>query len=166
LAWSSGRDSLSAFVNYKNFFKPAAIDFGPDNTPDILKPETARSYELGVKARLADGHLQIETNLFQLDFKNLVVTTTDVDGNPILQNAGGERLWGVEAEARWQLTPDFLLASSFSYHDAKFTHYIADEGGTNIDVSGNQLTLSPHVLGSAGIIYKPAKGLFGSATVN
>lgn len=166
LAWLSGPDSLSAFVNYKNVFKPAAIDFGPDNTPGILKPETAQNYELGLKGRFAGGRLQIEASLFQLDFSNLVVATTDADGNPIFENAGGERLRGFEAEARWQLAPDVLLASAFSYHDASFTHYIADEGGANIDASGNQLTLSPHVLGSAGLIYKPAKGLFGSATVN
>lgn len=166
LAWSSGTDSLTAFANYKNVFKPAAIDFGPDNTPDILKPETARSYEMGLKGRVAGGRLQLEASLFQLDFKNLVVATTDVDGNPIFENAGGERLRGAEAEARFELAPDLLVASSFTYHDARFTYYIADEGGANIDASGNQLTLSPHVLASAGIIYKPAKGLFGSATVN
>jgi outer membrane receptor protein involved in Fe transport len=166
LAWSSGKDSLSAFANYKNVFKPAAIDFGPDNTPDILKPETARSYELGLKGRFANGLLQIEASFFQVDFRNLVVATTDADGDPIFENAGGERLRGIEAEARLLLAPDLLLASAFSYHDATFTHYIADEGGTNIDASGNQLTLSPHVLASAGLIYKPAKGPFGSATLN
>ena len=166
LAWSSGKDSLSAFANYKNVFKPAAIDFGPDNTPDILKPETARSYELGLKGRFANGLFQIEASLFQLDFRNLVVATTDADGDPIFENAGGERLRGIEAESRWQLAPELLLASAFSYHDAKFTHYIANEGGANIDASGNQLTLSPHVLASAGLIYKPAKGPFGSATLN
>lgn len=166
LAWSSGKDSLTAFANYKNVFKPAAIDFGPDNTPDILKPETARSYELGLKGRFAGGRLQIEASLFRLDFKNLVVATTDANGAPILQNAGGERLRGAEAEARLQLAPDLLLASSLSYHDARFTHYIADEGGENIDASGNQLTLSPHLLGSAGIIFEPPSGLFGSASVN
>ena len=165
-AWSSGKDSLSAFVNYKNVFKPAAIDFGPDNTPDILKPETARSYEAGLKGRFADNRLQLEASLFQLNFRNLVIATTDEDGNAIFQNAGSERLRGVEAEARWQLAPDLLLASAFSYHDAKFTHYIADEDGANIDASGNQLTLSPHVLASAGLVYKPAKGPFGSATLN
>ena len=166
LAWSSGKDSVSAFTNYKNVFKPAAIDFGPDNTPDILKPETAQSYELGFKGRFADGRLQLEASLFQLDFKNLVVATTDEEGEAIFENAGGERLRGVEAEARFQVLPDLLLACALSYHDAKFTHYIADEGGTNIDASGNQLTLSARVLGSLGVIYQPASGLLGSVTAN
>ena len=146
------------YIQYKDTFKPAALDFGPDNTPDILEPETARSYEVGVKGRLADGKLDYQAGLFRLDFKNLVVVTTDANGDQLFQNAGGERLEGVEAEGHWRLTPALSISAASSYHDAKFTHYIAAEGGANIDVSGNQLTLSPHVLASAGIIYQPAVG--------
>ncbi|MEO8926865.1 MAG: TonB-dependent receptor, partial [Caulobacteraceae bacterium] len=164
-AWENGADELVFFADYRDTFKPAAIDFGPDNTPDILEPETARSYEAGVKGRLAGGRLDYEAGLFLLDFKNLVVSTTDAAGDHILQNAGGERLKGIEAEAHFHITPDLALAASASWHDARFTHYIAAEGGANIDVSGNQLTLSPHVLASAGIVYAPSDGLFGSATV-
>jgi iron complex outermembrane receptor protein len=166
LAWSSGKDSVSAFANYKNVFKPTEIDFGPDNTPDILNPETGRSVEGGLKARLAGGQLEIDASLFRIDLRNIVVATTDANGDPLVENAGGNRLKGFEAEAHWQLTPILVLAGAFSYHDAQFTRYIATEGGENIDASGNQPTLSPHVLASAGIIYQPPKGLFGSATVN
>ena len=164
--WSDGADEAVLYVQYKNTFKPAALDFGPDNRPDILKPETARSYEIGVKGRLAGGRLDYEAGLFRLDFTNLVVTTFDADGNPLLQNAGGETLQGVDAEAHWRVAPALTLSAAGSYHDAEFTHYVASEGGTNIDVSGNQLTLSPHVLASAGLIYQPASGTFGSVTVN
>lgn len=166
LAWSSGKDRLSAFANYKNVFKPAAIDFGPDNTPDILKPETARSYEVGLKGRFANGALQLEASLFQLDFRNLVVATTDEHGNAVFENAGGERLRGVEFESRWQVMPNLVIVHAFTYHDAKFTHYIASNGGANLDASGNQLTLSPHVLGAVGLIYQPANGFFGSVSAN
>ena len=58
------------------------------------------------------------------------------------------------------------LAAAASWHDARFTHYIAAEGGANIDVSGNQLTLSPHALASLGLVYAPHQGFFGSATVS
>ena len=57
------------------------------------------------------------------------------------------------------------LKAAGSYHDARFSRYVAAKGGANIDVSGNQLTLSPHVLGSLGVVYSPTQGLFGSATV-
>jgi iron complex outermembrane recepter protein len=163
-AWQQGADELVLFGDFRDTFKPAAIDFGPDNTPDILKPETARSYELGAKGRLAGGRVTYEAGLFLLDFSNLVVATTDANGDNLLQNAGGEHLKGLEIEAGWQVTPDLTLNGAFSYHDARFTHYVAAEGGTNIDVSGNRLTLSPSVLASAGVVYSPPKGIFGSIT--
>ncbi|HLZ82045.1 MAG TPA: TonB-dependent receptor [Caulobacteraceae bacterium] len=164
-AWSAGADEAVLYVDYRNTFKPAALDFGPDNTPDILQPETAQSYEAGIKGRLADGRLDYEAGFFLLDFTNLVVVTTDAAGDQIFQNAGGERLKGVEAEAHWRLAPSLTLSAAGAWHDARFTHYVAAEGGANIDVSGNQLTLSPHWLGSLGLIYAPPSGLFGSAAV-
>ena len=165
-AWAEGADEAVLYLQYKNTFKPAALDFGPDNRPNILNPETARSYEVGLKGRLAGGRLDYQAGLFRLDFTNLVVTTFDASGHPLLQNAGGEKLQGAEAEARWRVTSDLALSAAGSYHDARFTHYVASEGGQNIDVSGNQLTLSPHVLASAGIVYQPRQGPFGAVTVN
>ena len=164
--WTDGSDEAVLYLQYKNTFKPAALDFGPDNRPGILRPETARSYEAGVKGRLGGGRLDYQAGLFQLDFTDLVVTTFDVDGAPLLQNAGGEKLRGVEAEAHWRVTPTLSLSAAGSYHDARFTRYVAREGGANIDVSGNQLALSPHLLASAGLIYQPTQGAFGSLTVN
>ena len=165
-AWSSGNDEAVLYANYRNAFKPGAIDFGPDNRPDILKPETARSYELGVKGRVAAGRVNYQVGGFWLDFSNLVVTTTDDNGDPILENAGGERLKGIEAEGSWRVADGLTLAAAASWHDARFTHYVATEGGTNVDASGHQLTLSPHVLASLGVIYAPSQGLFGSAMIN
>ncbi|MDB5481171.1 MAG: TonB-dependent receptor [Caulobacteraceae bacterium] len=164
-AWNSGTDEAILYADYRNTFKPAALDFGPDNTPNILQPESAQSYEAGIKGRLADGRLDYEAGFFLLDFTNLVVVTTDAAGDQIFQNAGGERLKGVEAEAHWRLAPNLTLSAAGAWHDARFTHYVAAEGGANIDVSGNQLTLSPHWLGSLGLVYAPPSGLFGSATV-
>lgn len=165
-AWNAGRDETIVYANYRNTFKPAALDFGPDNAPDILEPETATSYEAGVKGRLADGRLEYQAGFFLLNFTNLVVATTDAAGDQFFQNAGGERLRGVEAEARWRVASDLSVTTAISWHDAMFTRYIAAEGGENIDVSGNQLTLSPNILASAGLLYTPAQGVFGSATVN
>ena len=165
-AWDSGPDEAVLYFDYRNTFKPAALDFGPDNTPDILEPETARSWEAGVKGRLAEGRLDYKVGLFYLDFSNLVVATTDANGDPIHENAGGEHLKGVEAESQWHITPEISISASGSWHDARFTRYTATEGGANVVADGNQLNLSPHWLGAVVLIYKPPSGLFGSATVN
>ncbi len=157
--WSAGKDELVVYADYRNAFKPAAIDFGPDYTPDLLSPETTQSYEAGLKGAVAAGRLNYGVELFQLDFHNLVVPTE----SGALANAGGERLKGVEADVRYQVSGDLALAASASYHDATFTQYLFFDGDSNVDVAGRQLPLSPHVLASAGVLYTPAHG--PSATV-
>jgi iron complex outermembrane receptor protein len=158
-AWVDGKDEFIVYADFRNAFKPAAIDFGPDYTPDILNPETAQSYEGGVKGAAADGRLTYQAEMFLLNFSNLVVANSE----GALVNAGGERLKGVEAEARYQITPDTTIAASGSYHDARFTQYQLFDGVSSIDVGGNQLTLSPHILASAGLLYTPKRGVNATA---
>ena len=54
-AWADGGDEAVLYADFRDAFKPAAIDFGPDYTPDILNPETAQSYEIGVKGAAGAG---------------------------------------------------------------------------------------------------------------
>ncbi len=164
--WEQGGDRVSPYLDYRNTFKPSAIDFGPDFTPDVLKPETADDIEGGIKGGLLGTKLDFDVDAFYVDFKNLVVATTDADGNPILQNAGGQHLRGVEGELRTHLAEDLTLSLNASYHDATFTNYIATEDGTNVNAAGKQLPLAPHYLASAGLLYAPSQGVFGSAIVN
>jgi iron complex outermembrane receptor protein len=156
-AWRDGANELALYADYRNAFKPSALDFGPDYTPDVLLPETAQSYEAGVKSALDDGRLSLQAELFQLNFHNLVVPTP----SGALANAAGERLRGVELESRWQVTGDLALAANFAYHDATFTQYlfVDPDSGVGVDVAGNELPLSPRVLASAGILYTPPSGL-------
>lgn len=158
--WREGADEAVTYVNYRNSFKPAAIDFGPDYTPDLLSPETAQSAEAGFKGALGQGRFSYQADLFHMDFHNLVVATAAGS----LANAAGERLEGVEFESRYRLSPDLTLAASAAYHDARFTHYLFFDGSSSLDVGGRQLTLSPHVLASAGLMYSPKRGFNASLT--
>ena len=45
-----GGSSITAFADYRDTYKPAAIDFGPEAESEILKPETAHGWEAGFKA--------------------------------------------------------------------------------------------------------------------
>ncbi|HEY2032762.1 MAG TPA: TonB-dependent receptor [Rhizomicrobium sp.] len=165
-AWKDSDGEAVLYADYRNAFKPAAIDFGPDYTPDVLNPETAQSYEVGVKGGLLGGDLSYQLEAFLLDFSNLVVSETDSSGAPVLRNAGGERLKGIEFDARYQLAPDLSLAGNFAYHDARFTKFILDEGGPPEDLGGNQLTLAPHILAAAGLLYAPPQGFYGNVVAN
>jgi iron complex outermembrane receptor protein len=153
--WADGKDEAVVYADFRNAFKPAAIDFGPDYTPALLSPETATSYEAGLKGAARDGRLTYQAELFWLNFNNLVVATS----SGALANAAGEKLKGLEAETRFDLTHDLTLAASASYHDATFSQYLFFDGVSNVNVAGRQLPLSPHVLAAAGLLYTPAQGL-------
>jgi len=155
--WGGREEGAVLYADYRNAFKPAAIDFGPDNTPDILQPETAQSYEAGLKGEAADGRLSYGAELFLQDFANLVVP------NPLtgeLENAAKERLQGAEIDTRYAVLSNLVLAANLAYHDARFTRFTTvDDSGNPVNVDGKDLTLSPRVLASAGLLYTPPQGV-------
>ncbi|HEY0557370.1 MAG TPA: TonB-dependent receptor [Thermoanaerobaculia bacterium] len=168
LAWGDARSGLWLFADYRNTYKPAALDFGPEAEPDILNPETARSSEVGIKSRLAGGAFEWELTAFQMDFENLVVAQS-VDGLPSLINAGSERFKGAELELKGRLGGlhgDCWWQASYAWHDAKYRDLVEVLDGENVQLAGNRLQLSAHNLVSAGLVYSPAQGFFASLTAN
>jgi outer membrane receptor protein involved in Fe transport len=154
------RGEGQAFANYRNTFKPAAIDFGPDVNPQILNPETAGGFEAGLRGRTPGGRVEWELALFALDLDNLVVHTTDASGAPVLANAGTETFRGAEGELRWRPRRDVVVTATYSYHDTRFGNTLAEEGGSVVvQLEGHQLELSPHHLASTGVLYSPPAGL-------
>ena len=155
--WQQGPEQLIAYADWRSAFKPSALDFGPDYTPDVLLPETAQSYEAGLKGAFAHGRLTLQAEVFQLDFHNLVVPTP----SGTLANAAGERLRGVELEGQMELGSDLSAAGSLAWHDARFTQYLFVDPVMNVsvNVAGNQLPLAPRFLASAGLFYTPRQGL-------
>lgn len=162
--WTRSKDEAVVYADFRDAFKPSALDFGPDYTPDVLRPETAQSYEAGLKGALSGGKLTYQAEVFLLDFHNLVVATS----SGALVNAGGERLKGAEFELRYQPTSDLALVGNFAWHDARYTQYLFadDVTGLTVNVAGRQLPLSPNALASAGILYTPSQGLNATFIAN
>jgi iron complex outermembrane receptor protein len=161
-AWRQGDDEAVLYADYRNAFKPSAQDFGPDYQPTVLLPETAQSYEAGIKGALAGSRLTYDAEAFLQNFQNLVVQLP----TGFLTNAAHEQLKGIELETRYALAPDLAIAANVAYHDDTFGQYFFFNGMNSVDVAGKQLTLSPHILASGGILYTPAQGFNGTVVVN
>jgi iron complex outermembrane receptor protein len=161
-AWEDNGDEAVLYADYRNAFKPSAQDFGPDFQPTVLLPETAQSYEAGVKGALASSALSYDAEVFLLNFQNLVVPLP----TGFLTNAAHEQLKGIELETRYELMPDLAIAANFAYHDDRFGQYFFFDGVNSVNVAGRELPLSPHILASGGILYTPAQGFNGTLVVN
>jgi iron complex outermembrane receptor protein len=162
-AWEQdGGDEAVLYADYRNAFKPSAQDFGPDYQPTVLLPETAQSYEAGVKGALFSSALSYDAEAFLQNFQNLVVPLP----SGFLTNAAHEQLKGSELETRYNFNSDLAVAANFAYHDDRFGQYFFFDGVNSVNVAGRELTLSPHILASGGILYTPPEGFNGTLVVN
>jgi len=159
----AGSDRAVLYADYRNAFKPSALDFGPDYQPAVLPPETARMYEVGLRGAVAEDRFSYQAEVFRLDFSNVVVPTE----TGFLTNAAAEQLKGGELEARFRIRDDLAVAANYAYHDARFRQYLFFDAETNsnVDVAGKQLPLSPRHLASTGILYTPQQGLNSTLVV-
>ncbi|MEO8219060.1 MAG: TonB-dependent receptor, partial [Acidobacteriota bacterium] len=159
------RQAISLFADYRNTFKPAAIDFGPEAEVEILDPETATSYEAGLKGRMSNSRLSWTASVFQMDFRNLV-TAGEQDGTPILQNSGRNRFTGAELEIEYQWAPSLRTQFGYSYHDSRFRDFVQDFDGVQTQLAGNRLEMVPYNLAGTGFLWAPPSGLNANATIN
>lgn len=169
-AWQKSQDSVRLFVNYRDTFKPAAIDFAIGESEGeggelILKPETSRSVDGGIKGRFFDRRVEAEATGFFMDFSNLVTATT-VDGLPALINAGTQQFKGFESGLGLFFRNDLIARATYSFHDARFTNFIQDFDGVPTQLAGKRLEMSARHLAAFGVTYAPARGFLGGIEVN
>jgi iron complex outermembrane receptor protein len=171
-AWQRDQDSVNLYVDYRDTFKPGAIDFGigesegGGNESTILKPETSRSVEGGMKSRLWNRRLELEATGFFMDFTNLVISTVDENGNPHLTNAGEQHFKGFETGAAFFLPHNMIARANYSYHDARFTDFIQIFDGVPTQLADKRLEMSAHNLAAVSLYYAPIRGWLGGVAMN
>lgn len=168
-AWQQNQDSLNLYVNYRDTFKPAAIDFGIGENegggggqPTILKPETSRSVEGGIKGRFWNRRVEWEASGFFMDFSNLVMAAPD--GHLI--NAGTEHFKGFETGTSLFLPHDVIARANYSFHNATFTDFTQIFEGVLTQLAGKRLEMSARHLASVSLFYTPVRGFLGGVSMN
>lgn len=163
--WSDNRGDLNDVTLHASIghtFQPTQIDFGPDAArSQILKPETQRSLQFGVKADELDGRFAVDLSGFVTDFANQVVAARE-GGQPVLRNGGSQRVTGWELESSYRLQPALKLTAHVSHSDARYRNFNTVIEGVASQLAGNTLPLSPRALAGAGIVYAPFEGWRGS----
>lgn len=155
---------VSLFANYRDTFKPAALDFGPDVEGELLQAETGRSKEIGIRGSMYD-RIEWEASVFRNDLENLLVSTVR-NGRPALENAGNIRVNGAELEVRAALAGPLRAQFAYAYHDARFGDYVQAFDGVPTQLSGRRFEMSPFNLAALGLQLAPRRGWTAHAELN
>ncbi|HSQ99258.1 MAG TPA: TonB-dependent receptor [Sphingomicrobium sp.] len=106
------------------------------------KPETASSYEVGVKSDLVDHHLRANLTGFYVKYKDLqkqLNVPLIVNGQPnqvtIFVNAAAATVKGIEAELAAKPVQNLTLRGVLGYQDAKYDSYTAPNAGYDLSTS-------------------------------
>jgi len=113
-------------------FNDESLDYGP---------ETADTYEAGIKTRLFDNTLDANFAAYRTNFNNLQVSV--FDGTTFnIQNAASARSQGFEADFRWLSPfPGSSVRGTLGYSDAHYRRY--SDGPAPADAEDGDPYISP-----------------------
>jgi iron complex outermembrane receptor protein len=102
----------------------------PANVQVPYRPETVKTYELGIKADFLDRRLRTNLALFQSDYKDLQRTTiASLPVSPFLgqyiNNAANARVRGIELETTIVPVDALIISLSATYLQPKYKNFIA-----------------------------------------
>lgn len=154
---------VSAYVSYATGTKAGgfvsndatlASDMVTKDASPQYAPELAKSWELGVKSRLFDGHLALNADVFYTKFDNLQVSTFQ-GTSFVTTNAAEAHSAGVEADATWRPNAFLQFGGSGAFLDARYDNYpggqcpwTASPSCVNVNLAGQQLLRAPTWKGS------------------
>jgi iron complex outermembrane receptor protein len=123
---------------------------GGPNTPASLvkregvKPEDAKTVELGLKSSLNGGRIQANAAVFYTDYKNVQIPGSIATVGPTgavtgfagtLTNAGKAKIKGAEFEAVANVTSALKVSGMVSYIDAKYDEWLVASGANLINIA-------------------------------
>ena len=181
-------DEHNLYISYSEGFKGGSFDPRAQTsaTPDFdgdgnisddeifefmsFRPETVKSYELGVKSTWLDSRMTTNLAIFFGDYEDVQIpgsvgVDTTGDGiedtfTGVTTNAGAAELPGFEFEGLFQANDYWTFAAAIGYLDAEYTEFI---DASNEDVSDEAVFQNtPKWTASGTVTFETPLSLFGT----
>jgi len=150
-------DEWFGFASYAHGFKSGGYNdqIGTQLNPITplaarpVDPETADSYELGLKGRSSDGRWYVAANYFSVTYKDAQRTLNAVfptGQETLFFNAAELEADGLELEFSVMATDALTFRGSYASLDSTFNRFEADtnfDGVIDVDLSGNPVQRAP-----------------------
>jgi len=147
-------DQTMVYASATRGFKSGVINVGSQN--DVINPEYAWGYEVGIKSSAFDNRLAGSIAGFYIDYTNLQVGFVGADSVVTTVNAAAARNYGVELELRARPMPGLSLELFGTYLDARYIKFTSGDyrqGFALVDLSGHHLSNAPEFTVRAGANY-------------
>jgi outer membrane receptor protein involved in Fe transport len=115
---------------------------GTTQTPLSYNSDKVWSYEVGAKLRLFDGHAQVNSSAFYIDWQNPQLSIRLTCGSSYVTNAGAAASKGfdVQSQFRWG---GLTVSPSVSYTDAEYTKDVPVPGSSAFIVKKGMFLPTP-----------------------
>ena len=147
------KDNVLLFATISEGYRPGGWNRGggiPSNNsayPTVsahYDTDDVDNIEFGWKATLADGSVQLNGNVYFIEWTNMQVTRFDPQNVSILtfvENAADADIKGVEADLIWNIDENWTINAAISINDTELT----DVYGQAVELAavGSQLPLMP-----------------------
>lgn len=165
-------DAQMIYARFATGYRPGGFNTSiPADIPDAEKlipydPEYVYGGEFGWKAEFFDRAWTVNLAAYYTETRNVQSLTAASITNPqfILQNVGGNRIYGIELETRGRIDLGFGrldLNAAVSTSDGRFDKgaMILDNTGTLVDLSGNRANQTRDLeLNLGGVLRVPLGG--------
>jgi iron complex outermembrane recepter protein len=167
-------EDVMAYATYSRGYKGPGLNIffnlQSNGTPP-LAPETADSYEGGLKTTLLDGAMTLNLAGYYAKYKNFQANNPDfVLGQRVTRftNAGTVSTRGFEADLLYRPSDDFTLSGGVAYTDAKVDAFRLPPGAPITDqvASGTVLPFSPKWKSSLAGTYTVRTGGFADVELS
>lgn len=136
---------IFTYASFSKGFRSGGFNSAPQSANEFtpFDPETASSYEIGLKSSFFDNKVIFNLAGFYMDYKDLQASAvvTAPNGNELIRvisNAADARIKGLEIEMTVRPVPNLVFTGNFGLTDAEYKDFV-DEGGN--DFTSNALPL-------------------------
>ncbi|MGI9287198.1 MAG: TonB-dependent receptor [Pseudomonadales bacterium] len=165
LAYQFGDDAL-AYFTFSQGYKSGGfngVSTIADDARSPFEPETADTFEIGLRSEWLDNRLRLNLAAFFTDYQDLQVFQIRDAGTQFISNAAEAQIQGFELEAVATPLDGLTLGFTYGYLDSEYDKFVSAENME--DLSGNSLTRSPENTFSFSAEYKMALGTAGELLV-
>ncbi len=143
-------NAISVYASVSSGFSPPTTEEVRTSDGGInsaLEAERGVSYEVGTRGNSLNGRLFYDVTGFWMKQSQTIVSKATEGGSVIFENAGTTSQPGLETLVSYQVLnkpASFIsmlkIQAAYTWNGFTFEDYVKDNGGENIDYSGNDLT--------------------------